>query len=287
MPFCSKCGAQIVAGDKFCDSCGSPVEVTATAPVNAPAYAPVPSVEQLESVRQASIIEVDKLIQYFGQKKPQYDEYDDCCKKFSYYSNPRSSVVVSSGSGRLLLIFGLILTIGGGTFSFYSIVVILALIQTLSKGDTLTSGELEIIIVFMIPLFALIAGIVLLILRGKKRRAYAGKVQSKREEILAYYAERCVALANELTTHFLNYGSCPVEAAYTNPGVLMLIRGPLIVGRAYTINDAINVMIFDSNRSGMDMQALLAARSAPCLARGTNSAAFFTETDFISYYPAN
>ena len=65
MPFCSKCGAQIVAGDKFCDSCGSPVEVT----VNAPAYDPVPSVEQLENVRQSSIAEIDKLIQYFNLKK--------------------------------------------------------------------------------------------------------------------------------------------------------------------------------------------------------------------------
>ena len=275
MPFCSKCGAQIVPGDRFCAGCGSPVEASAPAPV--------PPVAQQGDIRQASIAEIDRLIRYFSQKQAQYDEYDICCEKITFYSNPRSSAAVKGGSGTLFLVFGLIMAIGGGTFSYYSLIVLLAAYQTVSQGKEFTSEYFMYMALFLIPLVVFILGAVFIILSIIKRRSHNRKVKSEKERLLAHYEERSDALVNELITHFRNYGNCPVEAAFTNPRVLSLMHEALIRGRADTIKNAIYVLFMDSRHSDMELQAGLAARSAASAARGAQAAAFYSASSFSGH----
>lgn len=292
MPFCSNCGAQVDDGSRFCMSCGSPVDAPSApaaapvyAPVAAPVYAPVSPYAQQGNIRQESIAEINKMIQYFSQKQAQYDEYDDCCEKIEFYSDPRSRVKVKGGvAGTLFKVFGLIMTIGGGIYSLFSLITLAAAISMLSSGARMSSEDYSVIAAFMIPIVILIAGIVLLVLSGVKRRAYARKAQSEKERMLAYYEERYDALANELNAHFLNYGYCPVAASYTNPRILALIREPINLGRADTIKEAINVMIMDSHNSEMELQARLAAQSAASAARGAKAAAFFSAANFIRHF---
>lgn len=275
MPFCSNCGAKVEAGNRFCIGCGSPVEQTAVVP--APVYVPVSAIAQQGNLRQQSIIEINRMIQYFSKKQAQYDEYDDCCEKISYYSNPRSRVSVRGGRGTIFKVFGLIMTIGGGIYCLFSLMV-MAVYSKASRADP------EAVAFMVIPWVVLAAGIAFLIVSGIKSRAYAGRVKAERERLLRYYEERCDALASELSTYFFNYGYCPVAASYTNPRILQLIRDPINLGRADTIKEAINVMIMDTHNSEMELQAKLAAQSAASAARGAKAAAFFSAAHFIRHF---
>ena len=279
MPFCSNCGAQVDAGSRFCMSCGSPVEQTpvAPAPTPAPVYAPVSSIAHQGNIRQESIVEINRMIQYFSKKQAQYDEYDDCCEKISYYSNSRSRVPVSGGRGTIFKVFGLIMTIGGGIYSLFSLLMI-------SVYSSSSRVEPEAVAVMVIPWIVLVGGIVLLVISGIKARAYVRRVNEERERLLRHYEDRYDALANELNTYFLNYGYCPVAASYSNPRILELIREPINLGRADTIKEAINVMIMDSHNSEMELQATLAAQSAASAARGAKAAAFFSAANFIRHF---
>ncbi len=283
MPFCSNCGAQVDAGSRFCMSCGSPVEQTpvAPAPTPAPVYAPVSSIAHQGNIRQESIVEINRMIQYFSKKQAQYDEYDDCCEKISYYSNPRARVSVGGGRGTPFKVFGLIMTIGGGVFCLASLATIAAYSTASRYGASADSGTVAVMVV---PWIILAAGIALLVLSGIKGRAYVGRVNAERERLLKHYEDRYDALANELNTYFMNYGYCPVAASYTNPRILELIREPINLGRADTIKEAINVMIMDSHNSEMELQATLAAQSAASAARGAKAAAFFSAANFIRHF---
>ncbi len=65
MAFCSQCGADM-GGANFCPSCGTAsneVAVQSRMPVGA-------------DVRQRSLADMEHMVEYFGVKKPQYDEFD-------------------------------------------------------------------------------------------------------------------------------------------------------------------------------------------------------------------
>lgn len=65
MAFCKQCGADL-NGAKFCPNCGSPVEDNGATPMNQ---------------RQRSMAEMERMMQYFGQKKQQYDEFEKVTKE--------------------------------------------------------------------------------------------------------------------------------------------------------------------------------------------------------------
>ena len=69
MSFCRQCGAEL-NGAKFCSSCGTYVdEAIAAAPATAVVHTAGDS-------RQQSLMEMRRLLDYFGAKEDQYKEYD-------------------------------------------------------------------------------------------------------------------------------------------------------------------------------------------------------------------
>lgn len=273
MPYCSSCGAQFNSGESFCMKCGKPVDGKSVVSV----ISHEPSIAQQENNRKASLVEINRMITYFGQKQAQYDEYDDCSEKIAYYSDPRSRVQESGGTGKPFKIFGIIMTAVGGVNTLWSFVGVAALLSS-SYSDSAGSAILGLL--FFAAILA--GGIALLVTGIKKSNNYSQNSKNERARLLSYYEDRYDKLAEELNTHYMNYGYCAVAASYTNPKILTLIREPIYLGRADTIKEAINVMIQDSHNSEMELQASLAAQSAASAARGAKAAAFFSAASFIN-----
>lgn len=73
MAFCRNCGAEM-AGAKFCPSCGAAAEGDVVVVQNA---APIPGAD----ARQRSMLEMEHMLNYFGARKAQYDEFDACAQE--------------------------------------------------------------------------------------------------------------------------------------------------------------------------------------------------------------
>jgi len=266
MPYCDICGSLIDVGSRFCSKCGNSVEGNS----QIQNYDSVSAISQQGDIRKASIIEINKMISYFGQKQAQFDEYDECIEKIAYYSGPRPQIQVSVSPGTALKVPGIIMTILGSLFLFFSLEFLFSRAASLGVG-LLVSG------LILLPL-----GIFLLSIGNKKNHLFIQEYNEKKASFLKQYEDRRDALAEELNNHYMNYGYCPVAASYTNPQILTLIREPIDLGRADTIKEAINVMIQDSHNSEMELQAQMAAQAAASAARSSKATAFFTAGTFIN-----
>ena len=75
MAFCSQCGTQLLDNMRFCPSCGSPkVEVGAPKVTTPPQ--PDNMFQQTIDIRNQSLEEINRMIEYFGKKQALYDEYE-------------------------------------------------------------------------------------------------------------------------------------------------------------------------------------------------------------------
>ena len=92
---------------------------------------------------------------------------------------------------------------------------------------------------------------------------------------------RLVELADELHTHFVNFGYCPIGEEFTNPAILSKISENLRTGRANNITDAINIMFDDAHKSQMEWAAMETAHSARQAAAGARTAAVFAAANFF------
>lgn len=267
MSYCSKCGSLIADGSSFCSKCGNAVEGSS----QIQNYVPTSAISQQGEIRKASIIEINKMIQYFGQKESQYNEYDNCIEKIAYYNGPRPQIQVNANRGTPMKVPGVIMTVVGSFFSIF---------MTMLVENSASSNGAAGMLIFGLAILSI--GIFLIVTGNKKNQAFIKEYNEKKASILKQYEDRLYELAEELNNHYLNYGYCPVAASYTNPQILTLIREPIDLGRADTIKEAINVMIQDSHNSEMELQAQMAAQAAASTARSSKATAFFTAGTFIN-----
>ena len=262
MPFCPNCGAEINIEMKFCGSCGMAVDSLLKPADDKPAT----YLEQQAQVRTESIKEMNRMIDYFARKQREYNEYDECREAVVYWSNPNAAVksvsMASYGFGVTLLILGLIFLVPGA----------------ISLLADFTFGHFKFSSVSLIIAGAGLLGVIfgpILIGHFNSRSA------AERAKMSAYYNERFITLANDLTQHYNNYGYCAVGAEYTNPKILIRIAKLIRDGRAETIKEAINILHMEAHNSYMELQAQLTANASAKAADSASTAAFFSAASFL------
>lgn len=100
MAFCSNCGTQCDDGQSFCPNCGQALN-GAVAPQ---AAQPVGAMQRAAQERQESLQEMRKMMDYFGQKRAQYDRYDQVTELIARYLRTRAVP---------LLVWGIIIAVSG------------------------------------------------------------------------------------------------------------------------------------------------------------------------------
>ena len=230
--FCQKCGQEMPDGAQFCMKCGAKVEKEQ------------PKVMPRTVDRNQEIAELEKMIEYFSQKAPQYAEYDTVCLNVNHYA---------VGFTNFLRVIGILIVIFaplfGGWFMKYSDVygIIAWAVIAIGIGMIVTNHILS-----------------------KKFRQGAAE---------AY--ERYDLLTQELYEHYVSYGDCAIGCEYTNPGVLRSIVNLIKSGRVDTAQVAINMLMSLTQAKNATLLTLQSKRRAASLERGaTVDAVFYPATFF-------
>ena len=278
MSFCVNCGAQISEQHKFCPGCGASNAAANTSAVVSTNQGAVPQYNQNSygnmpqnmnygnpyystpyndgmAVRQSELETMDRLINYFSAKQHVYDEYD-------YASN--MIYRLSRFGGKAALIWSIILLAASFAFFISSI--------TAGTNDLYNSYEQE----EMAATFVIL-GVVSLVAGGGLMGLFLG-LKGKRRRQLVHFTDRYYQLSDELYRHYCGYANCPIGPEYTNPSNLAVVKRTIISGRAYTIRDALNILVEDAHRARMEdlatqtaQYAQQAAQSAQQIAANTNS----------------
>lgn len=265
MPYCYSCGKEMNDGERFCSNCGASIAgqmmVPASQPYAQPYAQPMNAMQMQENNRKDALAEMTKLIDHFGQKQAQYDEYDICIENLNILSNPRAPLRGNFGiSGTPFIIIGAIV-MGLG----------IELVALTSLGGSVgATGALFV----LLGSGSLAAGIVLKVMRNKKIKAY-------RENMLLQCQNRYNELSNELSNHYRAYGYCPMSPELTNPKTLSKLRDIIWQGRADSIKESINILRMDEHYTEMEIQAARTAQAAASAARGANTAAVFSAANFF------
>ncbi len=214
--FCSKCGQQIPDNSTFCSACGNQVSGSSNVAVSTPApttnydYNAQMQVQfqmQKNAVRQSEMQSLNNAIQYFFQKKAQFDEFDAVSELVNYYSRGAKSGLIVWGA--IIASFGLVFLAGAGSIGF----------SELMMG----------IVMFLVPGSAMIFGGILM--KKNNRRKFA------------YYQQRYAELSQELYDYYARYPDCPVGPEYVNPDILCVIMDVLESGRADTVKESLNLLL--------------------------------------------
>ena len=277
--YCPKCGNQVADGALFCPVCGASLSAPTRSaepeqiqqPVQQQYQQPVqqqyqqPAQQQYQQQvyqfqqpyqqgfygpnpqvqRMQNMQEMDQLKAYFSQKANEYSEYDAINATLDEYDKRRPGLLVW---GIILFVIGLIMTS--------------AFISEHVDG---------VAYIFSIAMMLGAVGMILAFIFGSAAR--------KRNKEAALY--RLVELADELHTHFVNYGYCPVGEEFTNPAILERIGDNLRSGRANTIQEAINIMFDDAHKTQMEYAAMETMHSARQAAAGATTAAVFAAANFF------
>ena len=272
MSFCSSCGSVINQGNKFCSKCGTPIGVQSASSNS--------TLGQQEQTRKESLNELNRMIQFFGQKQQQYDEYDACGERITYLSDPKTQVRIRASGGKPLKIIGIILMAGCLPLALIISSIFTVYLESMFSSSN-EAGAAWTILFVLILFLALAGGLTLLIIGILKNSNYASEQRKQKAIQLQQTKERLATLADELTAHYRSYGYCAVSPEYTNPKILETIKEKVWSGRADTIKEAINIMLQDEHYSEMELQAALTAKSAASAARGAKAAAFFSAANFV------
>ena len=296
--FCPKCGAQLADGALFCPSCGTPLNAPTRSAQPAeqypqPVQQPVPQYQQPaeqyqqpvqqyqqpvqqyqqpvqqyqqpyqqgyqqppygaaggymasdQQMRMSNMQEMSRMYDYFSQKAAEYSEYDAINATLDEYDKRRPGLLVW---GIILFSIGFFMTVGFAA----------------NKGP---AGA----IVFSVLMMLGATGMILAFVFGT-----ASRKKNKETALI-----RLVQLTDELHTHFVNFGYCPVGEEFTNPAVLSKIGDNIRSGRANNIRDAINIMFEDAHRTQMEYAAIETMHSARQAAAGATTAAVFAAANFF------
>lgn len=251
MAFCKECGADL-QGAKFCANCG-----TAAQDILA---------QQRESVlaanatlRQASIEECKRMLQYFGEKTKTWEEYDKVCE------------LVKQGRS-----YAFILLLGA------SIIWLAIGVWMCFVGEVSVVDESKIVLAYAV----LVGFMCLLFLVPSSLLMWGAIVLNKRSK--KKYAELCLRqdlLAADIVKHWEAYGCgyCPVGLPYTRVKILEKISENLGLGRCKTIDEAVNIMLDDEYKLKMQQQAEAIRDAAERAAEAAESAAL-TNSALLAIY---
>ncbi len=254
--YCYSCGQQLPDSASFCPNCGAKTAIpeSTSSTYNPPGNS---SLSQQMSLRQENIGELDRIYSYFLPKAPLYDEYDQLHKEMKYCNKGNTGLLIV-GIGVIILGFFLASSELGRSY---------LTVQGLLVG-------------IGIAIIGLLAGIIMIIsyfVSEKKRKV---KIQTK--------VARIDELTMELTENYKLFGPCIVGAEYSNPRILNALRNLITNGRADTVKEALNVMLDDSHKTQMQLQAELQTKSlnsirqSSAISAGANVAtAGFCAADFF------
>ena len=240
MAFCQSCGAQL-NGEAFCPKCGAPTNGE---------IRPAQNNGGGLSLRGQNLKVMDDLLEYFGRKTAQYDEYDEVDAKLDEWSTKSYAAA---------LVFGIILTIIGLILTFAS-----------CNGKSAAGVGVPMLLIGL----GLIALFVLLNIKKKKT--------------IQELTNRLLALSLELQNHYEAYYDCPVGMEYTNPKILFAVKDMIRSGRADNPATAINLMLEDHHKREMELLAKQTKEAAEQTAASTQKAAkyakrasFWSAADFF------
>lgn len=204
--YCPNCGSAVPEDGRFCPNCGQTVNTFGNTAVPCDPYT-----QTKDLTRRNEMAILDRLLNYFGPKQPQYDAFDDACKRVNHYAR---------GAKSALLVWGCIV-VG---------LALLMLVESLINYRYISDGPYFVFgILFLVVGIPMIVGGVLM------------KVFNRRSSSRAkgdYFT-----LSVELYTHFYECEDCPIGAEYTNPKILASLAYILQSGRADTIKEAINLLV--------------------------------------------
>lgn len=178
------------------------------------------------SVREQSMNELQNMYAYFSQKQAAYDEFDRLDMQVAMNSRPVSK------AGKA---WGIILLIIGGLIFFISVGA--------SGGSA-----------FIIGLILIGLGILLIALRSKKIKNMQNMVNNS--------ARRMEEIAQELAVHYNNYGYCQLGLEFTFPRTIGQIYEVIRQGRADTIKEAMNLIVYDEHNAEMERLQRTTAQAA-------------------------
>lgn len=236
MPFCSQCGTQLLDNMRFCPSCGSPKVEIGAPKVTAPPKSDN-MFQQTIDIRNQSLEEINRMIEYFGNKQVLYDEYEQIqyqIEKLNPQPDPNETwlqgYLRSYRKNFLPFIFIVPLILFGATVAS-------------TGGAGILAGLLFIGIGVLLFIYVV------------------NKHNTKTEEIDQSY-QSLSRITNELKEHYRSYGPCAVGYEFSNPKILEEIAHIIECGRADTIKEALNRLLEDHHRTYMEIQADMAVRAA-------------------------
>lgn len=157
--FCSKCGSQVADGAAFCASCGASLTV-APAPAQ-PAQPAIDFQAQKNAIRQSEMAALSNALDYFNQKRSEFEEYDLVCDLVADFAR---------GAKSGLLVWGCIITTFG--------------LLTLLSGEAI----LPLLLVLVLPGAAMIAGGILMKVNNRKKYEYFQNEYSRlSQELYTHY----------------------------------------------------------------------------------------------------
>ena len=245
MAFCNECGADL-QGAKFCANCGTAVQDLL--------------IQQRESalsantnIRQASIAECKKMIQYFSQKTKTWEKYEQV-----------SEDVRRGRSFWHVFLFLIGLTwLGIGCVFVYMMFHYnpeITLIETIVG----LAGLSFYFLVPSLPFFIISSR-----LNKKSKAKYA--------ELLLLQD----ALSMEIVEHYEAYGYCHVGLQYTREKILKEICKNIEDGRCSTIDVALNIMLDDEDKKSMQQQAEEILKASERAANAAEASLLFDVMDHL------
>lgn len=233
MPFCVNCGSEYTEGQKFCHSCGAPLNTAVSYPPQQ-----VPSQPASPSLADNSVQSV------FIERNSHIEEMTRMCNYFLPYSQKYNRFLylqrwLSTGVGLVpCLVIGIILIV---IFSH------LFLIRATNDRSWI-SGELAFYVI------AVLTGIGLIIAFSSNARRH--------NRIKVKYQKESDELLDELWSNYISYGPCLLGFEFTIPENLEEIRDLLLSGRANNIRDAVNTMLDDKHKRQLESLAAATAKYA-------------------------
>lgn len=246
MAFCRNCGSVINEQDRFCVTCGAEQNINTFNAYNNANKGGYTDNSML--IRESTLEDLRRIFNYFNQKRDVYKEY---------YDSRNQAEKAQSGKSVKLIVFGIIVMVLGINFILLNI-YLLSLSARLSNDLSYISSIKDIIVTILFVLFfpslCIIPGIIM-INAGKKRNARLSKTFEEKNA-------RANALAEELTEFYQNYGPCQIGQKYAEPVIIERLYEFVSSGRAYTIQEAINMIVEDQHRSIVEYNTQMAAEYA-------------------------